>query len=1172
MGFVPLLSSTAPRRTTTSGEALCRVGFLAGGSQVVASCTGDLAHAARCFMAEDLVDDDDSAMALPLHLAPKRDALPLALAVQDDFVVIAFDSAEALLFSAISLGFEKTLTRLTTPIHAVQFRPRPANRLLRPHQEVAVAGEDAEIRIINIDDIKQAVSIKGHTETIKSLEFSPDGDFLASVDTLGDLHVWDLRGPKPVSHRVLRSALPASNVESKDMGRISWHPSGKFIAIPGLYKEVNILDTKTWASVATLPNHSKSVTAVQYSHDGHTIASTDQSGKMYFWSSSGKEKTPFKTVKNPAVVTDFAWHPTKNDVVMVTDAFEMEYLQDVGGTTFSTTETTTTDSEKQSIIMDFDTAVVESSKPKRAMDGFSESRPKKHRTETRTSTLLEDIDMSDEEDFNDFVVDDDGMGYANKIETAGDARKYYRKQVTAAAAGRSGGYGGFGGGIVSSGVECQESFQPGATPLKGNKKYLAFNLLGLIYTVEQPSQSVIHISHHDKSHRDFSYQDHYHITMAALNSRGAVFASDPNSPLHKDSPRTTSIPANSVIEYKPFDNWASGGGSSGGAGGWTIHMSPNESVKAVCLTSRGVVVATDLRYLRFISFSGIQTDVRCLEGNVVALCGEGEWLGVVYHRGGTFHGDQNLGYLLMRVNAKGVETVRKEGVPVSPSSVLSWVGFSDSNCLVTYDSSGVLRMMSPYDDYAWRPIFDARIARDGKQLHYWPIGVTEKQFMCVICKSGDKHPFPPKSIISDMDLRIPMLMGEGLSPVEEEGILRARINAAHAIGTSHVHLAPKQKERDLKQKLETDVDKQVVHQIVAACKQEKSLKALELAQTLTSIKSINGALKVAVGYGQSSLANKINQVKEEFLKNEEDEKKRVQAATTVVTRVVHVAAPAAPEAPVHIKPEALAEPVAVANPKPAKSAILPPTPSAPIEPVSHTQPSTVVANDDDYTQTNDFEDDRFPEETPAPAPEVVAPKSAKSKLSMFGATPLKSAATATGGDGVTNSPAPRVKNPFSVSAGGGGMKGPVVNVGSSSGVYGGKVGSVGALFQDLKDTKEAKDAKVAAAKVVKEEHPVTAVPKGKEQSKLSGFFFKQPSTATTPSKEKKAEPVVPSAPESDDSDMQLDAALDELKSGNDVGSETVAAAGKENASCEFPERTWEEKGKSKVVVEDVAHA
>ncbi|KAJ3047316.1 hypothetical protein HDU99_009528, partial [Rhizoclosmatium hyalinum] len=240
MVFVPILSSTAPRRSTSEHGSTVSLGFTSEGTQIVVAASLDQSSVARVFYAEDVRDTGDFP-AIALHVAtPHRsngssnddDGCVLCVAVcpVSGLVAVGLASAHALLLTN-SLAFDKTLCRLSTPIHAVAFRPRNSS-LLRQVPQVAVAGEyvrnwcssidlqltpstnyrDAEIRIVNTVDIKDTIVLKGHNDTIKSLAFSADGDFLASVDTLGDLHIWDLRPQKPLSLRVLRSVLPATNV------------------------------------------------------------------------------------------------------------------------------------------------------------------------------------------------------------------------------------------------------------------------------------------------------------------------------------------------------------------------------------------------------------------------------------------------------------------------------------------------------------------------------------------------------------------------------------------------------------------------------------------------------------------------------------------------------------------------------------------------------------------------------------------------------------------------------------------------------------------------------------------------------------------------------------------------------------------------------------------------
>ncbi|KAI8622432.1 hypothetical protein BC830DRAFT_1223870 [Chytriomyces sp. MP71] len=1128
--FVP----DVPSRGSTPDRAFASVAFLSGGSQVaIASTVSD--QALQLFLTSDLSSGSKPASALMTSRAPRSDnGLLVALDALGEHIAVGCDGAEALLFDAVLLGFEKSLVRFTTPVHAVSFRPG------RSVPELAVAGEDAKIRIVNVRDITSAVDLTGHNDAIKSLAFSHDGDYLASVDTMGDLHVWDLRGSKPLSARVLRNAMPATGTDLKDMGRMSWHPNGKLLAIPGVSKDINLLDTKTWRTAYSLKGHAKPLTAVSFSHDGSMLACTDQSGKMYFWMANATEISPFKTIKNPSIVTDFRWHPSKNDLVMVTESYEVEYFQNIVSlaqpATRSFNEKTSKDTD---------------------MDLFADE---KRASSTRNKSIEDQFEFDDDPDvgLDNFVEDDDGNGYAEEIVTRGDSHNYYKRQITATSRPKSSILGNSSLGLSGLGpqTDIQECFQPGATPFKGAKRYLAFNLLGTVYCVEQSSQAVIHISHHDKSHRDFSFQDHNRFTMAALSSRGAAFASDPNNTAHEFSSMSASASTASLIEYKAFENWNTTGFGTGN-NGWSVQLTAGETAKCLCITSKGVVVATCARYLRFISLSGVQTHVRSLPGAVVALAGEGEFVAVVYHAGGTFHGDQQLAYMLLNV-LKGVVTVHKDALPVSPGSTLQWLGFSDSGFLATYDSCGVLRIMTPFEDHAWIPAFDGRVARDGKQITYWPIGFTDSQLMCIICKGGDAYPAPPKSIISDIGLKIPLLTIDGSTHDEEESLIRSRILAINALGRCHASAESFSKERELKNKLFDTIDKQVIKQVMAACKAEKTWKALELAGTLTSVKAIDAAMKVAVAYKLSTLANKINQLKETFMKREEEMMKRQSRSFIQSFHINGTSQVVAPSAePSNTKVEVSRMQAAVTGSSPPSSGLGLKSPYK-------------GENDDEERSIRDFANEGTAITT---ANASVAESFKRIGKGLFGLSKMELKTKEE-----MSAPA-KVKNPFAVgSLASAKPPAATINVNGSNGAGKG-VASVGSFLQDLKDVK-SKDVKA-----VREKEDLA---KKRKQESITGFFSKKAKQdgsidKSAPDSFQEEEPLTTS-PNNDisesqaplvDDEMDLDAELNKLRDTEDCllngkGTENEGvkeAVEKENVTS--PPYTTEEKGKGKLVDPEV---
>lgn len=69
------------------------------------------------------------------------------------------------------------------------------------------------IKLIDIDEITNVLTLTGHRRGLKSLSFDPKGEFLVSAGSDGELMVWDLRGDQPKVARALRSLISTSDPE-----------------------------------------------------------------------------------------------------------------------------------------------------------------------------------------------------------------------------------------------------------------------------------------------------------------------------------------------------------------------------------------------------------------------------------------------------------------------------------------------------------------------------------------------------------------------------------------------------------------------------------------------------------------------------------------------------------------------------------------------------------------------------------------------------------------------------------------------------------------------------------------------------------------------------------------------------------------------------------------------
>lgn len=134
------------------------------------------------------------------------------------------------------------------------------------------------------------------------------------------------------------------------------------------------------------------------------------------------------------------------------------------------------------------------------------------------------------------------------------------------------------------------------------------------------------------------------------------------------------------------------------------------------------------------------------------------------------------------LNTTTFKPTLKISVPISPSSVLEWIGFQDTSSFFTFDSSGVLRMLH---NASWIPILDTRKSKNDRVETYWAVGLTETSLMCVICKGGDRYPPFPKPLLHELPLQIPLLNLDNSQGVFEEKRIRASIKIQECTSTTN---------------------------------------------------------------------------------------------------------------------------------------------------------------------------------------------------------------------------------------------------------------------------------------------------------------------------------------------------------------------------------------------------